>query len=172
MATRTTTELSPTHYLRLQLATLGGGIGTLVLAHTLTGRMNDSVTGATPTTVIVLLLVIPLALAAVARSTFVIVTSGHSDAYRIFRCRHLFAAGALLLVAGATIAASMVVHDPFDKLFAHGRITGEDIVDVGIVAAALICMVGAGVAFTGAWDRLHVERHWHRSLHLSSRRQN
>ena len=172
MTTGTTTELSPTHYLRLQLATLGAGIGTLMLAHTITGRMNDAATGATPTTVLVLLLVVPLALAAVARSTFVIVTSGHSDAYRIFRSRHLFASGALLSVIAATIAASMVVHDPFGKLFAHGRITGEDIVDVGIVAAALICMFGAGVAFTGAWDRLHVERHWHRSLHLSGRRQN
>lgn len=172
MTMGTTTEVSPTHYLRLQLAMLGVGIGTLLLAHMLTRRMDDSVTGASPTTVIVLLLVVPFALAAVARSTFVIVTSGHSDAYRIFRSRHLFATGALLFVVAATIAATMVVHDPFDKLFAHGRITGEDIVDVGIVATALICMVGSGVAFIGAWDRLHAERHWTRLLHLSSRHQN
>ncbi len=65
----------------------------------------------------------------------------------------------------------MVVHDPFDKLFAHGRITGEDIVDVGMVTAALSCLVGAGVALAGAWDRMHAERHWHRSLHLHGRRQ-
>jgi hypothetical protein len=171
MATGSTTELSSTRYLGVQLATLGTGLGTLLVAHTITRGMNDSVTGATPTTVIVLLLVIPLALTAVARSTFVIVTSGHSDAHRIFRCRHLFATGALLLAVGGAIIASMVVHDPFDKLFAHGRITGEDIVDVGLVAAGLICMFGAGVAFTGAWDRLHAERHWHRSLHLYGRRQ-
>ena len=171
MATGTTTELSSTRYFGLQLATLGTGLGALVVAHTITRETNDSVTGATPTTAIVLLLVIPLALAAVARSTYVIVTSGHSDAHRIFRSRHLFTTGALLLAVGAAIAASMVVHDPFDKLFAHGRITGEDLVDVGLVAAALICLFGAGVAFTGAWDRLHAERHWHRSLHLHGRRQ-
>ena len=172
MTTGTTTELSPTNYLRLQLAILGAGIGALVLAHTLTRRMNDSVTGASLTTVIVLLVVVPLALAAVARSTFVIVTSAHSDAYRVFRSRHLFVSGALLLVTAATVAAMMVVHDPFDKLFAHGRITGEDIVDVGIVVAALVCMFGAGVAFMGAWERLLAERHWHRSLRISGRRQN
>ena len=171
MTTGTTTELSSTRYLRVQLAVLGAGLGALVVAHTITRRMNDSVTGAAPATVLVLLLVVPLALAAVARSTFVLVTSGDSDAYRVFRCRHLFATGALLFVIAATTLASMVAHDPFGKLFAHGRITGEDIVDVGIVAAALICMFGAGVAFTGAWDRLHAERHWHRSLHLYGRRQ-
>jgi hypothetical protein len=167
MITRPTTERSRTHYLGVQLATLGAGIGVLVVAHTITRRMNDAVTGATATTVIVLLLLVPLALAAVARSTSVIVTSGHSDAYRIFRSRHLFGVGALLLTVGATIAAATVVHDPFGKLLAYGRITGENIVDVGILAAAVICIVGAGVAFIGAWDRLNTERHWHRSLHLS-----
>ena len=64
----------------------------------------------------------------------------------------------------------MVVHDPFDKLFAHGRITAEDIVDVGIVIAAFVCWVGAGVAITGAWDTLHAERNWHRTMHLRGHR--
>ena len=171
MSMEPTTELSPTRYFWLQLAMLGAGIGALVLAHTITRRMDDAVTGATLPTLVVLLVVVPLALAAVARSTYVIVTSGFSDAYRIFRSRHLFTSGALLFVIASAATFAMVVHDPFDKLFAHGRITGEDIVDVGIMFAAVICMVGAGVAFTGAWDRLHAERHWHRSLHLHSRRQ-
>jgi hypothetical protein len=59
---------------------------------------------------------------------------------------------------------------PFDTLFAHGRITGEDIVDTAAVVAAVVCMVGAGVASIGAWDRMHEERNWHRTLHLHSRR--
>ena len=171
MSMETTTELSPTRYFWLQLAMLGAGIGTLLLAHMITRRMDDAVTGATLPTLVVLLVVVPLALAAVARSTYVIVTSGFSDAYRIFRSRHLFRSGALLCAVGAIVAVSMVIHDPFDKLFAHGQITGEDIVDVGIVIAALTCLVGAGVALTGAWDRRHEERHWHRSLHLHGRRQ-
>lgn len=170
MTTGRTAELSSTHYLGVQLAMLSTGLGTLLVAHTVTRRVNDSVTGATPATVMVLMLVVPLAVAAVARSTFVIVTAGHSDAHRVFRCRHLLLTGALLLVVGVTTIVSMVVHDPFAKLFAHGRITSEDMVDAGFVAAALICMFGAGVAFTGAWDRLHAERHWHRSLHLHIRR--
>jgi uncharacterized membrane protein YidH (DUF202 family) len=171
MSMEPTTERSPTRYVWLQLAVLGVGIAALVLAHTATQRMDDAVTGATVPTLVVLLVVVPLALAAVARSTYVIVTSGYSDAYRIFRSRHLFTSGTLLFVVAAAGTVAMVVHDPFDKLFAHGRITGEDIVDVGIMFAAVICMVGAGVAFTGAWDRLHAERHWHRSLHLHDRRQ-
>lgn len=170
MATGTTTDLASTSYLGVQLAMLATGLGTLLVAHTVARGTNDAVTGATPATVIVLLPAVLLALAAVARSTFVIVTSGHSDAHRVFRCRHLFTTATLLLVVAVAAAAGLVVHDPFDKLFSHGRITGEDIVDVSILIAALICMFGAGVAFTGAWDRLHAERHWHRSLHLYSRR--
>ncbi len=171
MSMEPTTELSPTRYFWLQLAMLSVGIAALLAAHIATQRMDDAVTGATVPTLVVLLVVVPLALAAVARSTYVIVTSGFSDAYRIFRSRHLFTSGALLFVVAVTGIVAMVVHDPFDKLFAHGRITGEDIVDVGIMFAAVICMVGAGVAFTGAWDRLHAERHWHRSLLFHDRRQ-
>jgi hypothetical protein len=166
MSMEPTTERSPTRYVWLQLVMLSAGIGALVVAHTITRRMTDAATGATLPTLAALLVVLPLALGAVARSTYVLVTSGFSDAYRIFRSRHLFTSGALLFAIGTAAAVSMVVHDPFEKLFAHGRITGEDIVDVGIVIAALTCLVGAGVAFTGAWDRLHAERHWHRSLHL------
>ncbi len=166
-----TTRLSATQHFWLQLARLCAGIGTLALAHSITQPMNDSTTGATLPTVIALLVVIPLALAAVGRSTYVIVTSGHSDAYRIFRSRHLFATGVVLSIVAAATTASMIVHDAFGKLFAHGRITGEDMVDLGIMAAALICTVGAGAAFTGSWDRRHAERHWHRSLHLDGRRQ-
>ncbi len=167
-----TNEFSRTHYLGVQLATLGTGIGALVAAHALTRHLGASAGGTVPTAGIVTLLIVPLALAAVARSTFVIVTSGHSDSYRIFRSRHLFATGSLLFVVGATITAAMVVHDPFHKFFAHGHITAEDVVDVSLVIAALICTVGAGVALVGAWDRLHTERHWHLSLHLYGRRQN
>ncbi len=166
MSMKPTAELSPTHYFWLQLATLGAGIGALALTHMITSGMDDSVAGASPATIIVLLVVISSSLVAVGRSAYVIVTAGFSDAYRVFRSRHLFTSGSLLSAVAATTTGWLVVHDPFDKLFAHGRITGEDIVDVGIAVAAFTCMVGAGVAFTGAWDRLHAERHWHRTLHL------
>jgi hypothetical protein len=100
----------------------------------------------------------------------VIVTSAFSDAYRVFRARHLAFCAALLLGLGAVTAAVMVLHDPYDKLFAHGMITAEDIVDAGAVIAALVCWVGAGVAITGAWDASRAERNWHHTLHLYSRR--
>jgi hypothetical protein len=163
------TELSPTRYFWLRLALLGAGLGVLVLTHRVTGQLDDSV--ATDTSAVIGgLVVVALALALVARSAHVIVTSAFSDAYRVFRARHLAVCAALLLGIGALTAAMMVVHDPFDKLFAHGRITAEDIVDAGIVTAALVCWIGAGVAITGAWDASRAERNWHRTLHLYSRR--
>lgn len=169
MSTKPTSKLSPTRYFWLRLALLGAGLGVLVLTHGVTEQLDDSVaTGGRA--VAGALVAVALALALVARSVHVIVTSAFSDAYRVFRARHLAFCAALLLGIGALTAAVMVVHDPFDKLFAHGRITAEDIVDVGVVIAALVCWVGAGVAITGAWDASHAERNWHRTLHLYSRR--
>jgi hypothetical protein len=169
MSTTPTSELSPTRYFWLRLVLLGAGFGVLVLTHRVTERLDDSVATGAPA-VIGGLGAVALALALVARSTQVIVTSAFSDAYRVFRARHLAFCAALLLGIGALTAAAMVVHDPFDRLFAHGRITAEDIVDAGIVIAALVSWVGAGTALSGAWDASHAERNWHRTLHLYSRR--
>ena len=169
MSTKPTSELSPTRYFWLRLALLVAGLGVLVLTHRVAEQLDDS--AATGRSAMAgALVVAALTLAVVARSVHVIVTSAFSDAYRVFRARHLAVCAALLLGIGAVTAVVMIVHDPFDKLFAHGRITAEDIVDVGVVIAGLVCWVGAGVAITGAWDASHTERNWHRTLHLYSRR--
>ena len=169
MSTETTNLRSPTSYFWPQLAALAAGLGALFLAHHVTRRLDDSAAGTTFTTA-VLILVISLSLAVIWRAVHVIVTSAFSDAYRVFRSRHLLACGGLLLFVAAAEAGTVIQRGPFDKFFAHGRITGEVIVDVATVVAALVCMVGAGVALTGAWDRRYEERNWHRTLHLYSRR--
>jgi hypothetical protein len=169
MSTKPTSEFSRTRYFWLRLVLLVAGLGVLVLTHHVTERLDDSVAADRPA-VLGGLGVVTVALALVARSTQVIVTSAFSDAYRVFRARHLAFCAALLLGIGALTAAAMVVHDPFDRLFAYGRITAEDIVDASIVIAGLVCWVGAGVALSGAWDASHAERNWHHTLHLYSRR--
>jgi hypothetical protein len=169
MSTKTTSQLSPTRYFWLRLVLLGAGLGVVVLAHRVTEQLDDP--AATGRRALVgAFVVVALALALVVRSVQVIVTSAFSDAYRVFRARHLAFCAALLLGLGAVTAAVMVLHDPYDKLFAHGMITAEDIVDAGAVIAALVCWVGAGVAITGAWDASRAERNWHHTLHLYSRR--
>ena len=170
MPTETTTVRSPTSYLWLQLAALGTGLGVLFFAHGLTQWIDDGAAGTTFTTA-ALVLVVTLSLAVIWRAVHVIVTSAFSDAYRVFRSRHLLACGSLLLFIAAAEAGTVIHRGPFEKFFAHGRITGEVMVDVATVVAALVCMVGAGVALTGAWDRRNEERNWHRTLHLPSRRQ-
>jgi hypothetical protein len=165
-----TTALSPTRYFWLQLAVLTAGFGVLVVVHEITRRMHDGPTSPTLVMAAVVMVSVSASLVAVARSTYVIVTAAFSDAHRVFRSRHLLLCAVLLLAVTAIGAGTVIVHDPFDKLFAHGRITGEDITDVGIVLAAVVCGVGAGVALTGAWDTLHEERHWYRSVHLRGHR--
>jgi hypothetical protein len=169
MSTKRASALSPTRYFWLRLALLVAGLGVFVLTHRITEQLDDSA-ATSRRAVMGGLVVAALALALVARSVQVIVTSAFSDAHRVFRARHLAFCAALLLGIGAVTAAVMVVHDPFDKLFAHGRITAEDIVDVSVVIAALVCWVGSGVAITGAWDASRAERNWHHTLHLYSRR--
>lgn len=168
MFQETTTELSPTRYFWLQLTALGAGLGGLFLAHHLTSRLDDSAAGTLLATAVVML-VITTTLGVVARAVYVMVTSAFSDAYRVFRTRHLMACTAVL--SGVAIVEAGVVfwRGPFDTLVAHGRITPGDLVDAATVVAAVVCMVGAGVASIGAWDRLHEERNWHRTLHVHSR---
>ncbi len=160
---------SPTSYLWLQLVALGTGLGVLFLSHGFTRWIDDAAAGTTLTTA-VLILVVTLSLAVIWRAVHVIVTSAFSDAHRVFRSRHLLVCGASLLFVAAAEAGTVIQRGPFDKFFAHGRITGEVFVDAATVVAALVCMVGAGVALTGAWERRCEERNWHRTLHLYSRR--
>jgi hypothetical protein len=169
MYTETTTAVSPTRYFWLQLTALAAGLGALFFAHHVTRRLEDSTASTTFATVVVIL-VTAGSLALIGRAVYVIVTSAFSDAYRVFRTRHLLFCGALLFAVAASEAWLLIWRGPFDKFFAHGKITGEVIVEVSTVLAALVCMVGAGVALTGAWERRHVERNWHRTLHLYSRR--
>jgi hypothetical protein len=114
--------------------------------------------------------VVAAAVGSMTRANYVIVTSGFSDAYRVFRARHLFVCAAVLFVVASVALGWVIAHDAFRAFFSHGRVTGEDVVDVGLLAAALISMVGAGSALAGSWDSLHVERHWHLHLHRADHR--
>jgi hypothetical protein len=161
---------SPTRYFWTQLAILAAGVGVLVFAHGIAARVDDPVDGTDLTTMIVSIMVVAAAVGSMARANYVIVTSGFSDAYRVFRARHLFVCAALLFVVASTALGWVIAHDAFRGFFSHGRVTGEDVVDVGLLTAALISMVGAGSALAGSWDSLHVERHWHLHLHRTGHR--
>ena len=169
MFQETTTELSPTRYFWLQLASLGAGLGAMFVAHHVTRQLDDPAAG-TPFATMVAILVTTATLGVVARAVYVIVTSAFSDAYRVFRSRHLMACTTMLFAIAVVEAGVVFWRGPFDTLVAYGRITPGDLVDAASVVAAVVCMVGAGVASIGAWDRMHEERNWHRTLHLYSRR--
>jgi len=169
MSMELTTAVSPTRYFWIQLVALGAGLGGLCLAHLVAQRLADSGGGTTFTRAMTMLLV-TASLGVVIRAVYVIVTAAFSEAHRVFRTRHLMACGALLFVAAAVAAGALIAWGPFDTLFAHGRFTGEDIVEMAAVVATVVCMVGAGAASIGAWDMMQEERNWHRTLLLHSRR--
>lgn len=165
MASEPITERSPTRYFWLWLGALTAGLGAILMAHPIARGFGPS----GPATFALALSVV-VALVVVGKSVHVLVTSAFSDAYRVFPARHLFACASVLFVAGVFAARAVVVREPFRHVFAHGRVSALDIVDVATVIAALVCLVGAGVALTGAWDARHDERTWHRTLRLHSRR--
>jgi hypothetical protein len=144
---------SPTRYVWRWLTAMAGGLGALLVADDRVGRLH-----------VVGVLVVAAAVAIVGRSVHVIVTQAFSDARRVFRARHLAACAAVLLATGAFVTVFVVAGEPFRHVFAHGHVTGADLVDAAMVVTALVSLVGAGVAATGAWDARQLERNWYRAL--------
>jgi len=167
MSTEPNADRFRKHSFWLQLVLLGAGIGILWLSQRTATWHAD---GSTRSAVLLASALILMSLAAVARSTYIMVTSALSDGYRVFRSRHLLALAAVLLATAVVVTGSLVLGDPFGGFFAHGHITSGAVAGVGSGAIALICGVGALVALFGAFEALREEKHWYRSLHLHHRR--
>lgn len=164
MLAESSAELSRKQYFWVQLALLVTGIVGLRLSYEV-AAWDAAADNATIWTAAL----VSASLIVVVRSNYVIVTSAFSDAYRVFRFRHLLASSALL-GAAAVVTGSLVVDGPFGQLFAHGRITGKDIADLGSVVATFVCSFGAACASAGTWTAFREERHWDQSLHLRGHR--
>lgn len=153
MAPTPTVVASPTRYVWRWLTAMAGGLGALLAADDLVDRLD-----------VASLLAVVAAVTIVGWSVHVLVTRAFSDVRRVFRARHLTTCASLLIAAGVLLSAIVVAGEPFRHVFAHGHVTGADLVDAAMVVTALVCLVGAGVAATGAWDARQVERNWHRVL--------
>ena len=167
MSTEPNADRFREHSFWLQLALLAAGIGILWLSQRSATWYAD---GSTHSAVLQTGALILVSLAAVIRSTYVMVTSALSDAYRVFRSRHLLVVAAVLLGTAIVVTASVVLGDPFVEFFAHGHITSGAVAGVGSGAIAVIAGVGALAGLLGAWEALREEKHWYRSLHLHHRR--
>ncbi len=149
-----------------QLALLSTGVGGLWLSHHLAGSGESDRGSVLLSTAIVVV----AALTAGAWGVHLMVVSAFSDMRRVFRSRHLLTCGGILFAAGAAAALPVATSRPFHSVVAHGRITGEEVADVGSLTGTVVCAVGAIVTAMGAWDAFHDERHWHRSLHIGGER--
>jgi hypothetical protein len=158
MANEQRGALAQRRYFWGQLVLLATGVCGLAVAHRVASWDADSRLATFGTAALA-----GLSLAVAARASWLITARALSDAYRVFRSRHLLVCASLLASAAAIVATS-VVHGPFDRVLAHGRITGADLADLGSVVTVFVCTVAAVVAASGAWDALRDERHWHRSL--------
>lgn len=153
-------QLSGTSYVWLQAGLLTVGVAGLWISHYIGTWYDASAPGVTFTVSVA----VAGSVGVVGRATRVIVNSAFSDFYRVFRSRHLLACSVLLLAAAIAVTVPLIIHTPFGELFAHGAITSGEVADLGSACAIVICTIGAVVAATGAWDVLHDERHWYRSL--------
>jgi len=161
MPSSSSNRLSGKHYFWLHLALASAGLTGLWLSHQIAGWSEHP---SSPSMALETAGAVVVSLAILCRATLVIVTSAFSDKYRVFHSRHLLACS-LVLFVGAAFAAGPAVHEPFARLFSHGRITGGEIADIGSTIATAICTVAAVVTAMGAWDACREERHWYRSLH-------
>lgn len=158
-------HLSGTRYFRLQLLMLGAGLGVLWLAHAIAAADTNPTRPDIGNSALVV-----LAAAMIGRASQVLAYSAFSESYRVFRARHLLGCS-ILLVATATVAvAPLLLHEPFARFFAYGRITGGEIADLGSIAGLMVCLVAAAVTAIGAWDARHDERHWYRALRSDLRK--
>ena len=105
-----------------------------------------------------------IALWVVAKAVTSFIRSIERGQDRVFRSRHLLGCGLVQLGASAVLSLSLVNRDPFPGLLAHGQVTGADIVDLGYVVAAGLCLFGAFTALMAARAAHQVERRWHRYL--------
>lgn len=161
MSAGSTNRLSGKHYFWLQLALVGASLVGLWLSHHIGRFGTDS---SSRNVLLGTAAVVGVSLAGLGRAAHVIVTSAFSDSHRVFRSRHLLACS-FVLFAAAVFAAVLAISDPFARVLSHGRITAEEVADVGSLVAFAICSVTAVVTAIGSWDAFHDERHWYRSLH-------
>ncbi len=147
--TATGTHFSGQRYFWVHLALLGAGTVGLCLAHRMAATSRPLTIGFAAVSLLI-----------VGRAVGTIVNGGFSDAYRVFRARHLLACSIALLASTVLTVGPLVADEPFGRLFAHGRITAAEFADVGSMVAVVTCAVGAVVTSHGAWDARRDERHW------------
>jgi len=86
------------------------------------------------------------------------------------RLRHVFCGRRILIFAGAlsiigvALAGSIIRRNVLGQFLSHGGIGATEIVDAGLILAAVACLTGAGIAFFGAADAYREERSWHLSF--------
>lgn len=93
-----------------------------------------------------------------------LISAPTSRLHLVFRGRHLLAVGIGLLLSTAVLFSVVARDGLFDHLFASGRIDARDIADGGFGIAMVVCAVGTFAALIDAFEVIHAERHWYRSL--------
>ena len=142
-------------------AVLVGAIALLAGAHGMAAWSGDP-GGRTPT--LVTLGVVTVSLVALSWSAWRLVESNLSPWRPVFRCRRVTLCSGVLAVVAGLLIASLVIREPFQSVFASGRVTADEVVDVACVLGAVVSLTLAGAGALDAWDAFVDERHWGRSL--------
>jgi hypothetical protein len=146
-----------------QFALLAAGLAGLWLAHDIARWPRDS---SAPRVGLWVTVVVAVSLFAMARATIGFVNSVEHGRARVFRWRHLLAAAMIEVTIAVMLTKGLLAGDSFGRLLSGGRITGQDIADLGHVIAVALCLVGAITALIAASDAFHDERRWRRSARV------
>jgi len=98
-----------------------------------------------------------------------LITAPASRLHLVFRGGHLLAVAVGLSLSTAVLLIVVFRDGLFNHLFASGQVDARDIADGGLGLAMVVCAVGAFAALIDAFERIHSERHWHRSLGIGLR---
>lgn len=102
-----------------------------------------------------------VSLAGLVLGIWSLLASAQSHLRHVFCGRRVFVFGGFLSVAGTTLAVLLVRRHPFGQLAASGQLTAVEIVDLGLLFAAIVCLTAAVVAFFDSVEAYREESSWH-----------
>jgi len=142
-----------------QAAVVGAGLAGLCVTYEIARWPSDSSSTRVVLAVACLSIV---SLAAMGMAIAHFVDSVEHTRTRIFRSGHLVVMGVLYASIAALLWIRVLLRGPFSDVLSRGRITANEVTDLGELVGGALCLVGAIAAFIGARDAYVDERPWRR----------
>ena len=136
-----------------------GGWVCIGSAHALVSSSNDPASGVT---VLLSAGAFVLSVGAVSCGVAILNVAAVSPFRRVFHSGPAFRAAVGLLVIAVGVGTLLISIDPFDGIASYGKPLSIVLVDLGAIAALLVCLSGSVIALRNALRARRDERAWNR----------